>query len=183
MGNLTGPSLDLFKFGKLSRCGMKGKPLKRQRWTALIKERWKRTIIPVHKVNGSLELRRREEGFSTYVYQEHESVGSFRLAPVSPEHGMKWMSFFGLKPTFFKNGTSFSLHSSYLKVQQQEKDVNTFKGDTAADEDMYWSRCWINYRKLLQQSASLGSGTEQNASDVGVWIAHQAWYGACKMIF
>lgn len=27
MGNLTGPSLDLFKFGKLSKCGMKGKPL------------------------------------------------------------------------------------------------------------------------------------------------------------
>lgn len=53
----------------------------------------------------------------TYVYQEHISVGSFRLAPVSPEHGMKWMSFFGLKPTFFKNGTNFSLHSSYLRVQ------------------------------------------------------------------
>lgn len=30
MGNLTGPSLDLFKFGKLSKCGMKGKPLESQ---------------------------------------------------------------------------------------------------------------------------------------------------------
>lgn len=28
MGNLTGPSLDLFKFGKLSKYGMKGNPLK-----------------------------------------------------------------------------------------------------------------------------------------------------------
>lgn len=27
MGNLTGPSLDLLKFGKLSRCGMNGNPL------------------------------------------------------------------------------------------------------------------------------------------------------------
>lgn len=52
--------------------------------------------------------------FSTYVYQEQCSAGSFRLAPVSPEHGMKWMSFLGLNPTFLRNGTSFSLHSSYL---------------------------------------------------------------------
>lgn len=28
MGNLTGPSLDLYKIGKLSRCGMNGNPLK-----------------------------------------------------------------------------------------------------------------------------------------------------------
>lgn len=28
IGNLTGPSLDLLKFGKLSKCGIKGKPLK-----------------------------------------------------------------------------------------------------------------------------------------------------------
>lgn len=27
IGNLTGPSLDLLKFGKLSRCGMNGNPL------------------------------------------------------------------------------------------------------------------------------------------------------------
>lgn len=38
MGNLTGPSLDLLKFGKLSKCGMKGKPLKQQRQTAISKE-------------------------------------------------------------------------------------------------------------------------------------------------
>lgn len=50
----------------------------------------------------------------TYVYQGHNSEVSFRLAPVIPEQGMKWMSFFGLKPTFFRNGTNFSLHSSYL---------------------------------------------------------------------
>lgn len=31
MGNRTGPSLDLLKFGKLSRCGMKGKPLQKGR--------------------------------------------------------------------------------------------------------------------------------------------------------
>lgn len=178
MGNLTGPSLDLFKFGKLSRCGMKGKPLKRQKWTALMKDRQKRMIIPVHEVNGSLELRRR--GFRTYVYQEHELVGSFRLAPVSPEHGMKWMSFFGLKPTFFKNGTSFSLHSSYLKVQQQEKDVNTFEEDTAADEDMYWHRCWINYRKALQQSASLGRMLRMWAYESPT---RHDMIAACKMIF
>lgn len=171
MGNLTGPSLDLFKFGKLSRCGMKGKPLKRQKWTALIKDRWKRTIIPVHEVNGSLELRRR--GFSTYVYQEHELVGSFRLAPVSPEHGMKWMSFFGLKPTFFKNGTSFSLHSSYLKVQQQEKDVNTFKEDTAADEDMYWNRCWINYRNLWVECFGCG---RMNRPPGMIWSLRAKWF-------
>lgn len=63
--------------------------------------------------------------FSTYVYQEQCSAGSFRLAPVSPEHGMKWMSFLGLKPTFFKNGTSFSLHSSYLwrNVHDVEKKI------------------------------------------------------------
>lgn len=51
----------------------------------------------------------------TYVYQGHSATGSLRLAPVSPEHGMKWMSFLGLKPTFFRKGTSFSLHSSYLR--------------------------------------------------------------------
>lgn len=50
----------------------------------------------------------------TYVYQGHSGTGSLRLAPVSPEQGIKWMSFFGLKPTFFRKGTSFSLHSSYL---------------------------------------------------------------------
>lgn len=27
IGNLTGPLLDLLKFGKLSRCGMNGNPL------------------------------------------------------------------------------------------------------------------------------------------------------------
>ena len=30
MGNLTGPSLDLLKFGKLSRCEMNGNPLQLQ---------------------------------------------------------------------------------------------------------------------------------------------------------
>lgn len=30
MGNRIGPSLDLLKFGKLSRCGMNGKPLQKQ---------------------------------------------------------------------------------------------------------------------------------------------------------
>lgn len=61
----------------------------------------------------------------TYVYQEHMAVDSFKLAPVSPEHGMKWMSFLGLKPTFFKNGTSFSLHSSYLRVQKDETQTSS----------------------------------------------------------
>lgn len=51
----------------------------------------------------------------TYMYQGHSVTGSLRLAPVRPEHGMKWMSFLGLKPTFFRKGTSFSLHSSYLQ--------------------------------------------------------------------
>ena len=50
----------------------------------------------------------------TYVYQGQKSDCSLRFAPVSPEQGIKWISFLGLKPTFFKNGTSFSLHSSYL---------------------------------------------------------------------
>lgn len=49
------------------------------------------------------------------MYQGHSVTGSLRLAPVRPEHGMKWMSFLGLKPTFFRKGTSFSLHSSYLQ--------------------------------------------------------------------
>lgn len=78
-------------------------------------------------VHGSLKMT-----CYTYVYQGHNSEDSFRLAPVSPEHGMKWMSFFGLKPTFFRNGTNFSLHSSYLwgkcvfigKGRTRYKDLN-----------------------------------------------------------
>lgn len=66
-----------------------------------------------------------EEAKQTYVYQGHMSVASFRLAPVSPEHGMKWMSFFGLKPTFFKNGTNFSLHSSYLTAQETKQHIGS----------------------------------------------------------
>lgn len=31
MGSLTGPSLDLLKFGKLSRWGMNGKPLRERK--------------------------------------------------------------------------------------------------------------------------------------------------------
>lgn len=60
---------------------------------------------------------------STYVYQGHSGTGSLRLEPVSPEQGIKWMSFFGLKPTFFRKGTSFSLHSSYL--QKSRRNVVT----------------------------------------------------------
>lgn len=52
---------------------------------------------------------------TTHVYQGHSGTGSLRLAPVSPEQGIKWMSFLGLKPTFLRKGTSFSLHSSYLQ--------------------------------------------------------------------
>lgn len=54
------------------------------------------------------------------MYQGHSDTGSLRLAPVSPEQGIKWMSFLGLKPTFFRNGTSFSLHSSYLREENKE---------------------------------------------------------------
>ena len=57
----------------------------------------------------------------TYVYQGHSGTGSLRLAPVSPEQGMKWMSFLGLKPTFLRNGTSFSLHSSYLQESHENR--------------------------------------------------------------
>lgn len=60
----------------------------------------------------------------THVYQGQNSAGSFRLAPVSPEHGMKWTSFLGLNPTFFKNGTSFSLHSSYLHANDKNIWIN-----------------------------------------------------------
>ncbi len=67
------------------------------------------TLISPSYIHGSLKMT-----CYTYVYQEQSSEDSFRLAPVSPEQGMKWMSFFGLKPTFFRNGTNFSLHSSYL---------------------------------------------------------------------
>lgn len=56
----------------------------------------------------------------TYMYQGHSVTGSLRLAPVRPEHGMKWMSFLGLKPTFFRKGTSFSLHSSYLQGSSKD---------------------------------------------------------------
>lgn len=58
----------------------------------------------------------------TYIYQGQNSDCSLRFAPVSPEQGMKWISFLGLKPTFFKNGTSFSLHSSYLLKWQAYQD-------------------------------------------------------------
>lgn len=97
----------------------------------------------------------------TYVYQEHISAGSFRLAPVSPEQGMKWMSFLGLKPTFLKNGTSFSLHSSYLKLSntkpkhnslclnyllktQDIKDLGFKTTPTSPDSSSLWGRpfCW-----------------------------------------
>lgn len=43
---------------------------------------------------------------------------------MSPEHGMKWMSFLGLKPTFFRKGTSFSLHSSYLQGSSEHSENN-----------------------------------------------------------
>ena len=79
MGNLTGPSLDLFKFGKLSKYGMKGNPLKTKIQTS---EKKRTVIIPYYN-----ELLRRDR--RTYVYQEQNSVGSFRLAPVIPEHGIK----------------------------------------------------------------------------------------------
>lgn len=59
----------------------------------------------------------------TYVYQGHSVTGSLRLAPVSPEQGIKWMSFLGLKPTFFRNGTSFSLHSSYLCEGEEKMGI------------------------------------------------------------
>lgn len=58
------------------------------------------------------------------MYQGQKSDCSLRFAPVSPEQGMKWMSFLGLKPTFFKNGTSFSLHSSYLSQWQEHFSNN-----------------------------------------------------------
>lgn len=80
MGNLTGPSLDLFKFGKLSKYGMKGNPLKNN--MDIRKKRIMTAIIPYN-----IEQVRRER--ITYVYQEQKSVGSFRLAPVIPEHGIK----------------------------------------------------------------------------------------------
>lgn len=63
----------------------------------------------------------------TYVYQGHSGTGSLRLAPVSPEHGMKWMSFLGLKPTFFRKGTSFSLHSSYLRDSSANDASHTYE--------------------------------------------------------
>lgn len=59
------------------------------------------------------------------MYQGHSDTGSLRLAPVSPEQGIKWMSFLGLKPTFFRNGTSFSLHSSYLR-EENKKIIKIF---------------------------------------------------------
>lgn len=62
---------------------------------------------------------------ATYVYQGHSGTGSLRLAPVSPEQGIKWMSFLGLKPTFFRNGTSFSLHSSYLQESNEKMGLFT----------------------------------------------------------
>lgn len=67
----------------------------------------------------------------TYIYQGQNSDCSLRFAPVSPEQGMKWMSFLGLKPTFFKNGTSFSLHSSYLlKWQADQGKFHLFQHNT-----------------------------------------------------
>ena len=61
----------------------------------------------------------------TYVYQLHIlPAGSLRLAPVIPDTGMKKISFFGLKPTFLRNGTSFILHSEYL--QDDKKNSNYY---------------------------------------------------------
>lgn len=36
IGNLTGPSLDLLKFGKLSKCGIKGRPLQQKQKRLLV---------------------------------------------------------------------------------------------------------------------------------------------------
>lgn len=80
MGNLTGPSLDLFKFGKLSKYGMKGSPLKIKTLTLVKNKDTDHSIM--WKAGWNREGR-------TYVYQEQKSVGSFRLAPVIPEHGIK----------------------------------------------------------------------------------------------
>lgn len=62
IGSLIGPSMDLLKFGILSKYGMNGNS----------------------------------------VYQGQKSDCSLIFAPGQPWAGIKWMSFLGLKPTFFK---------------------------------------------------------------------------------
>ena len=58
----------------------------------------------------------------TYVYHGAAlPTGSLRPAPVRPEQGMNLTSFAGLNPTFFKYGTSLSLHSSYLEKVKHVK--------------------------------------------------------------
>lgn len=90
----------------------------------------------------------------TYVYQGHSDTGSLRLAPVSPEQGIKWMSFLGLKPTFFRNGTSFSLHSSYLQERY---------------EKMRW---FIKTVTCITSQKSRGN--HKHTSVVNIWIKQKA---------
>lgn len=118
------------------------------------------------------------------------SVGSFRLAPVSPEHGMKWMSFFGLKPTFFKNGTSFSLHSSYLWVQatggmstyskQELKLLHnycntelTFRQTDLHTSSYRWSK-WSVFGNLLWSFGGRGHFEVVTGSVLPVWT--ELWW-------
>lgn len=86
---------------------------------------------------------------STYVYQGQSSQGSLRLAPVSPEQGMKWISFLGLKPTFFRNGTNFSLHSSYLQ------EVGGTFIDTVC-LFCIWSIWKAKFKQLIQEPGQAG---------------------------
>ena len=56
-----------------------------------------------------------------FTYRNHGQISSLatslRLEPVRPDTGINSRSVLGLKPHFLRYGTSFSLHSLYLKLK------------------------------------------------------------------
>lgn len=70
------------------------------------------------------------------------------------------MSFLGLKPTFFKNGTSFSLHSSYLlKWQADQGKFHLFQHNIIL--------CFKKHADISVPSVKLPC--EQQASLMKIW--------------
>lgn len=60
------------------------------------------------------------------------------------------MSFFGLKPTFFRNGTSFSLHSSYLRIQTSTTRVRlSYSPEPAGQTGFVWQLFLLNCSIVL----------------------------------